>query len=89
MNIHTRWQEGYYATEAEYRAALAETESYYNSLMAYRLSELDKTVKNSIALYEYDWTNYSSYIDNKRGALGNMKLSEEAFFLAFSETTFG
>jgi hypothetical protein len=51
MNIHTRWQEGYYATEAEYRAALAETESYYNSLMAYRLSELDKTVVNSNDLY--------------------------------------
>jgi hypothetical protein len=64
-NIHQRWLEGYYQTEEEYNNALQETESYYNGLMSYRLSELDKTVVNSNLLYKEDWSNYEFYIGAK------------------------
>ena len=99
-NIHQRWLEGYYQTEEEYNAALQETESYYNGLMSYRLSELDKTVVNSNLLYSEDWSNYEFYVgakdianktysDNFSILNHQMKVSQEDFFLTFGATTLG
>lgn len=80
--INQNAADGLYASDEEYKKALADTQAYYTGLLQYYSSEVDKASLNNTIIYGREYASYAGYADATMSEMDRLKAAQEGMIMA-------